>query len=448
MKSKIVLAFAALAVLLLASGCSQWELPYKELDKTGYTVSVKYDINGGRFAGTGNVTVVDTYDPTAYGKDSDGNVNIPLIAPDNKEIRNDSAYEISRTGYFFAGWYRERALRTDENGNALDAYGVPVSESGREQGYIYNGRWDFESDTLNVPADGAYSSENPELTLYAAWIPYYVFEFYAVDPESGQWELIGTRNDVTEVTVPVWNEKTGKLDMNEFIKRDGMTADKVFYDEEMTQPVTGTVTGSIDYERGISATESVKLYTTWLEGTWYRIYTAEQLYKNSTLTGCYLLMADIDFSDSIWSGTLASGVYNGTFDGNGHTVSNITVLQGDVQQYYGGLFGSLGENACVKNVTFENVSYTMEAGSRMAGAAFGLFAGTVSDSARVENLNISGTFTVSEGCYPASDYSIGLFSGDCKQNNTDITGISASATGDKISLAVEEDGRVTLTFND
>ena len=68
------------------------------------------------------------------------------------------------------------------------------------------------------------------------------------------------------------------------------------------------------------------------------------------VTGYYVLANDIDCADKVFiSGTSVSSYFSATLDGNGHTVSNVTVNQG-------GIFGVM-KNATVKNIRFENVVY-------------------------------------------------------------------------------------------
>lgn len=80
---------------------------------------------------------------------------------------------------FFAGWYQERELVKNENGNAVDkdgneleerdgSYYYPNSETKGEPAYTYSDYWDFEKDTID------YSEEDGEvdITLYAGWVPY------------------------------------------------------------------------------------------------------------------------------------------------------------------------------------------------------------------------------------------------------------------------------------
>ena len=68
--------------------------------------------------------------------------------------------------------------------------------------------------------------------------------------------------------------------------------------------------------------------------------------------------------------------FNGTFDGNGHTITNLyteDMSTGDKRDYYTGLFGCIGEMGTVKNL---NISGTVE-GLYYVGAICGYNAGNV-----------------------------------------------------------------------
>ena len=100
------------------------------------------------------------------------------------------------------------------------------------------------------------------------------------------------------------------------------------------------------------------------------IATAEELAAVSRdLSGSYVLTADIDLNGCEWAplgvfvpGTDENGqptelpdpecAFTGTFDGNGHTISNFTVSQGEA--YTAGLFGCLA-NASVSDLTVKDV---------------------------------------------------------------------------------------------
>lgn len=445
---KYLCATAVLCVAAVgATGCHQWDTPYEKLDETGYTVSVRFDANGGVFAGTKDVSVVDVFNAADYKTNAEGEVEIPLIAPDDTR-RKDSAFAASYNGHFLAGWYTERTPRVDGDGEPLDAYGQPTAVSGREQGYVYSGKWNFETDRLTVStADGLTSEEN-QLTLYAAWIPYFNYEFYAVDGE-GTSTLVATKQ-LIEIEMPVWNESTGKLDMNDVPGRDDMTFEAAYLDAAMSEPAGETVSGLVDYEKGIAVTDTVKIYTTWMEGTWFRIHTAKQLFDNSRLGGNYILCADLDFSNTVWAPALTTGEFTGTILGNGHKIMNVTVLQGDNSKINGGLFGTLGATAQLSDVTFENITYRIQAGSRMQSPNYGLLAGTVNAGATFENVSVTGTIEVGKNCYRPNDYNIGLLCGAGTAEGIDFSGITCTVEDpDHNTARVEVDtatGQVTLTF--
>lgn len=446
--TKYILFSALLIAVLCLCGCSSnWEAPYASLDQQGSTVSVRYDANGGLFAGTSDVYIVDVFN-LADGISADGDVGFYLLSPDDP-VRGSGSFSVSRNGYFLAGWYTQRSARTDENGNALDEYGVLCSQSGREQGYTYSGLWDFAADILTVDANGSYSSADPVVTLYAAWIPYIRYDFYTVN-SAGEATFLETVRTI-QLEIPQWSEKTGKLDMNSFPDIDGCTFDAAYLDADLTQPLNASVNGAesyVDYETGTLSTESICVYTTWLDGNWFKIYTADQFFNNSRLDGNYILCADLDFEGKIWSPTLVKGKFAGTILGNGHTIRNLTVVQADNSQIYGGLFGTLEAGASLQDLTFENVSFTIEAGSRMQGACFGLLAGSVSSEAALEDVTVTGTLSISKNCYP-SDYTIGLLcgSGSTDGVNYTIDCVAAEDDADSISITVNDDDTVTLTFN-
>ena len=154
-----------IAVCFVAS-CSQWDTPYDSLDKDGYNVSVRFDANGGMFAETPNVYVVDVFNLASLKTNANGNKEISLLDPEDSK-RGTIKYTVSNQGHNFVGWYTERTPRVDENGNPLDEYGVLTSVSGKAQGYTYSGLWDFSKSTVEVDPNKEYTSEESVLTLYA-----------------------------------------------------------------------------------------------------------------------------------------------------------------------------------------------------------------------------------------------------------------------------------------
>jgi hypothetical protein len=426
-----------IAVCFVAS-CSQWDTPYDSLDEEGYTVSVRFDANGGIFAGTEDVYIVDVFN-------TNGKSEISLIAP-NDPRRGTGAFEISKTKSIFVGWYTDRQLRVDENGNPLDAYGVLTSVSGREQGYTYSGKWDFDKSTLKIDPNKEYNSEENALTLYAAWVPSFVFDVY-IENANGEFDLLMSK-ETLEIELPRWNEKTGKMDIKSLPTVEGKTFKEASLTKDFAELVSGTVNGGINYETGtMQGDGKVEIYTRYMDGVWFKITTPKQFKDNSRLDGCYMIEADLDFTGIVWSSTLASDGFKGKIIGNGHKMSNITVNQSNTSVMRGGLFGGIDAGAEINDVVFENITYNMKSGSLKAGASFGLLAGTISNDAVLSNITVSGAFNISSEIYPDTDYSLGVLSGNIIDTGIDISSITCNVTGDTEKLSIEvENGQITLAF--
>lgn len=426
---------ALLCILTLAVGCAPEMTPYERNDAENFNVSVKFDANGGFFT-TNTSVIVDSYNISEMQANGEGNVQIALLSPDDSRRGND-AFTAVNNGYFLAGWYGQRTETTDAEGNKTFTYADP---------------WNFESDLLAVDASGTYTSSEPVLTLYAAWIPMFEIEFYTL----GTGELLDTLTfDPTassELQMPAWNTETGAIEMNSFPERKGYTFAGAYYDPEGKQGVDTTAVvhpGEVDYTTGTAKNTTMKLYVDWMEGEWYHIYNVDQFLKNASVGASYVIHADLDFADKTWPTSMMYGNYSGTIQGNGHTFKNITIEQTNNSKVNAGLFGNLTETASVTDLTFENVSFTIKAGTRVSGANFGLLAGTVSDQATLKGITIqNSTLKIDSSCYFSTDnYSIGLV---CGMGSTDIadSGINCVAVGDKpesVSITVK-DGTVTLAF--
>ena len=419
MKRKALLAACLLLVtMLFLNGCAPNKTPYELNDLDNFTVSIKYDANGGLF--TDNTTVItDSYNIADLAPNDQGLVQIALLPPDDPG-RGTDAFAPRNNGYFLAGWYSNRLETTDEAGNIT---------------YSYEDEWDFENDLLSLDPNGNYTASKPELTLYAAWVPLFEIELYALD--SG--EKVSTMTfdpTVTEaVLIPAWDETTGTVKMNGFPEREGYTFNGLFYDELGSQAVsTASVShpGTVDTSTGTAADISMKLYVDYLEGDWYQIYNAEQFADNASLKGNYILHADLDFSDEIWPTNLMYGNFTGTIEGNGHTIKNIDLRQTNNSKVNAGLFGNLTEDAKLNNVIIDHASFTIEAGTRVKGTSFGLLAGTISDGAVLTDVRVANSvLKIDSGCYfGADDYSIGLICGMGSDTKLDPSGITCTAVGD------------------
>ncbi len=443
MKHKIkltILVLLCVTAIFLITGCGAEPTPYETNNADDYTVSVRFDANGGQFT-TNTYTIVDSFNIKNYETNSEGMVEVPLITPDNPARGNDAFAPINN-GYFLAGWYSVRNESTDSDGNKV---------------YTYSEKWDFENGMLAVDPTKEYVSEEPVLTLYAAWVPLFEIEFYSLDTgellETFAYDPMAT----DALAVPYWDEETGTVEMNRFPERKGYTFKQAYYDSERTTPIiTETVehAGSVDYTNGTAVNHVQKVYIEWTEGEWYRIYTAEQFADNASLDGNYEILADLDFTDEIWPTSFMYGNFSGSIIGNGHTIKNVNVTQTNNAKTNAGLFGVVAENASISDITFENITFTIKAGTRVAGASYGIFAGAVSDGAALNNLTLSNSkLLVDPSCYfGVDDYSIGLVCGmgnDKLITSQNVTcGVAGVATGDEHeSVTVTADGNtVTVKF--
>ena len=158
-----------------------------------------------------------------------------------------------------------------------------------------------------------------------------------------------------------------------------------------------------------------KGYTVSEDGNTYEVYNAEGLKNiaslvNSGATGINITLdTDLDLTDMEWTpiGADYNNAYTGIFDGNGKTITGLTVTRSN---RYTGLFGFI--KGTVKNVVLTEVNIT--SGTFVGGVAGWSFGGNI------ENCSVSGSVSGSSG----SD--VGGVVG--YQQVGSITGCSSSAT--------------------
>ena len=153
-----------------------------------------------------------------------------------------------------------------------------------------------------------------------------------------------------------------------------------------------------DWQAGEEYTYTVSLaaaedpgYTVSEDGKTYEVYNAEGLKNIAELVNeewklgiNITLTADIDLTGIDWTpiGKDDNKAYTGTFDGNGKTITGLTVTG---SYKYAGLFGDIDENGTVKNVVLEGVQITSDNSSGYAGGVAGDSWGTI------ENCSVSGS---------------------------------------------------------
>lgn len=362
----------ALAVSLIA--CSN-KSEYEKLQDDGYTVRVVFDTPGARVNGRENSTIVELYKADDVVTNSKGETGIRILDPldplrqsstGNKDMMIQTEKVYGGYEYSLIGWYTQRETRKDAEGNVLDDFGEKVSVSGREAGYIYKNKWDFENDVLDPK-----TVQNGEFTLYAAFIPPYVrYEIYALN-DNGSFDEIynnyGTVDRTIDFVIPQW---IGKIQvMNSMVPVEGKMFDRAYFTPELTEEITENIIvedGLVNMETGIATQKTIKIYTTWRDMDWIPISSASDLMdeltygvsdyfdENVTVSGRYFLVSNIDFSSITLSDKLNKVIFDGVIDGNGFEITNMKNTEGVFVDDLASAFGEVTENARFENVTVTN----------------------------------------------------------------------------------------------
>ena len=119
-------------------------------------------------------------------------------------------------------------------------------------------------------------------------------------------------------------------------------------------------------------------------------WVAEQVNQEiTTFEGeTILLTEDIDLKGEQWTPIGYWTTFNGTFDGQDHTISNLK-HHGTEDDCYVGLFGYT-EKATIKNLTINNVDLKLIANASWAGGHLGALVGNFEGTTVIENINITG----------------------------------------------------------
>lgn len=478
MKKKIctILSLSCIAAAcIFAAGCAE-KSAVDKLREAGCKVFVTYNANGGKFIGTEKVYLLDGINPddSCWTKSDDGKTHIKLTDPTNKlrPTGTTDKMTLMKTEYSLAGWYRNRELLKDEKGNALDEAGNVLTQKdemyflkltngdGSERkvtvcdgqyfyegeasdggivkdtatnkyvyerskaeakiaemvtpAYSYSGYWDFATDEIEyAESDGEVS-----LTLYAGWVPYYQYYYYAKN-DSGEWEKYGTTYfdyvlsssgnekyvDQGEMYLPNWQGGKGAMNYSshtyndkstkEFPSIAGKTFKAAYADKECTQQYTDKIThnGTLDPATALPKDRIQNVYVEFYDEEMFKIETAEQLAANAKTNGSYEILNDLDFEKTTWPAVFTTGAFTGKmFSATGESIK----LKNVKAQYAGttangGLFGLIAAGAQLKNLRFENV--TMDFASVTCSetdTGYGLFSGDINGAAQIENITVSG----------------------------------------------------------
>ncbi len=456
---KLITCLCVSAVTIATLGACATANEDAKLEKAGKVISVTYDANGGKVFGRTSVVIKDRINPNDItDTDQDGVIEFKLTSPEVRKNSLGVGADIKKDGYYLAGWYKTRTDWEKADGTPLDEFGNEISyktvngekvvgDNGRyvcenakgeevTQGYSYTDPWDFSTDKLSYTLN----SGKLDVTFYAAWLPQYTFNYMKQNTE-GVWETYHTESfgyKTTQDTIymPTWiysnaSDTTTKITRKyeysdpvngivyNFPTVEGYTFNSAYTDESCTQEIAEKTQhiGAFDLATGTPTNVTQNIYVKFDEGEFYNIYTAKEFatYGNKAKEcTTYNLKADLDFANDKWPANLSTKEFKGVLNGENHTVSNVTVQQKNTSDTFGGLFGKLGANAKIQNVTFDNVNYEFTTGAVSQDEVyFGIFAGLVETGATVANVTMkNATMTLGKISANQNFYKVGLVTGN------------------------------------
>lgn len=133
-------------------------------------------------------------------------------------------------------------------------------------------------------------------------------------------------------------------------------------------------------------------------------YLAKEVNTGTNFQDKYVVLdCDLNLNALEWT-PIGNGAYsfNGIFDGNGHTISNLKITNGvsfvtgdtgeEINQFTTGLFGSC-DNATIKNISIDKASVTIQNITNVSAVMGGVLIGTMNcdSTAEISNVNIWDT---------------------------------------------------------
>lgn len=212
-------------------------------------------------------------------------------------------------------------------------------------------------------------------------------------------------------------------------KLTNVTVDGVLsYKPDETHPITADKLVGKDKNKA-TITNCQDSGVTVIEGDWKLVASEAEFIDGIRRNRNMYLTADLDFasyaSNALWS----TAAYSAEIAGNDHSVSNVTrniVANRNVRDNFGGIFGTLGANANIHDISFVNVkaTFTIDGTFNGTDVNVGLLACRAEEGARLTDVTIVGsleyrpdaTHTINTSAWIADD----------KTLNTDIVGCDYS----------------------
>ncbi len=328
----IISSVACLSLVLTGcSGCSSSNAAHYD-----YLVTFNYNTVGLDVQG-------EVYEDQYLGA-FEGKKIMQPVKPSNKLYNSSDFKERQINRYEVVGWY---TAKTDADGN------VQKTPDGRP---VLDRRWNFNVDVVTS-----------DITLYA---------LLEVKPSvslvyDGKVQKTSNYTKGTKVTQqrflpvpPTWS---------------GHTFYGYYKDENMTEPF------SFPFTLG---EQDVVIYARFIDGeNWSIVSTADEFHKAYHATAKIYVDADIDFTDYKFTKTKLA--FNGEINGNKHKLKNLDVAlsteinSGEMM----GFFGRLGARSHIRDLTFENMTVTVNTVAKLPTQA-ALFAWRIDSGAKLERVKV------------------------------------------------------------
>lgn len=349
----LLLVMVACAVTLCA--CKGNPLSRDDLINQGYSVVVTYDFNG--------------------GVNNNGVKKLTVYVRPNSRIPEPNGTD---TSFGSAPTQAGKSLRGFYEGAKQEDGSIKYAST----------PWNFATDRVQK-----------DTTLYALWWDNYTVAVHC-DNVAGQ-------DTVREITIKR-NAQTGEAETvlagylsATQLGMSGRTIISYFTDADRKPEHEITFPANLNF-RDEEGGRVIDIYVESIEGVWSVIRTADEFAANMSASATnrnFYIKNDINMEGRA---VQFPASYMGKFEGNGHTISNVTVSRaitsGTMVTAYLGMFGEIKSGAQIKNVTFSGVTLTLDTsgGRNISEIYLGMLAGKIFNGATLTDVTVSGTVTYAQ----------------------------------------------------
>lgn len=363
----MILFLAGLASLFLLGGCSFGATLEEIREENGLDAQVTYYSNGGTFSGTPEKKEL-YYKSGTLALDI-GNEKVGIIS---------GGITLSRVNYEFDGWYYA----------VLDEEGNPV--------FLDEGKTQYK---LGDPVDFSVPlGANEHRQVVAKWLAKVKVNIQLVCSfEEGETLVNGKDGTVYKEgdVIASYNYDTSdrvgdpKSKAPIEVKDKTHTFVEYYADQACTQYVSWPLV------KGEEQETDATIYAKYVKGDWTVVRKTEDvtdMFSKITAGKRYWLMRDIDMSGKrIAVNTNAN--FSGEIQGNGYTISNLTVFRGAISGGSISMFGNIKKDTILENLYFTDLKF--EYSLKTSANVYFAFS-SIEQGAVVHNVTLSGTMTISK----------------------------------------------------